>query len=112
MAKKRDIGTARATDTMGVFKGHEAGWFFQRSLAYMNEKAAEIGECFYAARRIDEKDPDSWIMEWAEQGKKVYLQAEEALERGNTESAREAFMRACNCYRIAESAACISPGLP
>lgn len=36
MTKKRDIGTARATDTIGVFKGHEADWFFQRSLAYMN----------------------------------------------------------------------------
>jgi len=102
MTKKREIGTARAADTMGVFKGHEADWFFQRSLAYMNEKAAEIGECFYAARRIDEKDPDSWIVEWAEQGKKLYLQAEEALEKGNTENAREAFMRSCNYYRIAE----------
>ena len=102
MTKKSDLGTARAADTMGVFKGHEADWFFQRSLAYMNEKAAEIGECFYAARRIDEKDPDSWIYEWADLAGNVDAQGDRALEKGDRVNAREAFMRACNYYRVAE----------
>ncbi len=102
MSKKQDLGAARAPGTLGVFKAHEADWMLQRTLAYMNVKAAEIGECLYAARRIDEKDPESWPTEWASLAERVSAQGDESLAKGDKVSARESFQRASNYYRAAE----------
>ncbi|KAA3644823.1 MAG: alpha/beta hydrolase [Chloroflexi bacterium] len=87
---------------MGVFKDPETDWIFNRTLTFMSEKAAEIGECLYAARRINEQDGKSWIREWAELASRVEAHAEEALAKGNIVSAREGYLRATNYYRTAE----------
>jgi len=101
-AEKGDLGTARAPHALGVLKGHEADWMFQRTLAYMNVGAAEIGECVYIAGRIDEADPESWPAEWAAVAARVDAQGDRALGRGEEVSARRAFLRASNYYRAAE----------
>jgi hypothetical protein len=54
MAQKR-TATARS-EAFGLFKDKEMDWAFRRTLEFMIEKAAEIGECLFAARRIDETD--------------------------------------------------------
>jgi len=97
-----NLGGARSPNHLGVFKNHETDWVFKRTLEFMNEKAAEIGECLYAARRINEQQGDSWIAEWADLAKKVRLLAEESLHNGHLVSARESFLRAANYYRTAE----------
>ena len=102
MARKQDLGTARAPVELGFFDGHEADWLMQRSLSYTSEKAAEIGECLSVARRIDEKDADSWIEEWSALGQRLADAGEDALGQGERTSAREALLRACNYFRIAE----------
>jgi len=102
MSKKQDLGAARAPDALGVFKEHEADWMLQRTLAYMNVKAAEIGECLHTARRIDEKDPESWPTEWAALAERVEAQGDESLAKRDRVSARESFQRASNYYRAAE----------
>ncbi len=102
MRKKQDLGAARAENSLNVFKEHEANWMLQRTLAYMNVKAAELGECLYVARRINEKDPESWPAEWAELAARVDRQGDEALDQGELISARESFQRACNYYRAAQ----------
>jgi hypothetical protein len=38
-------------------------WIFRRTLLSIVEHGAEIGECLYAASRIDERDGESWIAE-------------------------------------------------
>lgn len=68
MGKKADLGTARAGETLGVFKGHEADWFLQ----------------------------------WSQLADRVMDQAVQALDREHRTNAREAFLRACNYYRMAE----------
>jgi len=98
------LGAGRAPRGFGVFSDHEADWAFKRTLGYLNEKAAQIGECLYAARRIDEKDGESWIREWAELGARLEQQAQGALAQRHEISAREAFLRAANYYRTAEYA--------
>jgi len=99
---KQEFGVGRSPYSFGVFKDNETDWLFKRTLSYMNEKAADIGECLYAAKRIDEKDIETWINEWTELAEKLEKQAEEALEEGHTVSARESFLRATNYYRTAE----------
>jgi len=96
------LGVGRSPYSFGVFKDHETDWVFKRTMEYMVEKAAEIGECLYAAKRIDETDGESWIKEWAALAERVEKIGEEALEKGHTISAREAFWRATNYYRAAE----------
>lgn len=99
---KIKLGIARSPYSFGIFKDSETDWFFKRTLEYMIEKAAEIGECLYVARRIDETDGESWITEWAGMAEKVAKAAETSLTNGHTVSAREAFVRASNYYRAAE----------
>ena len=96
------LGVGRSPYSFGVFKDHETDWVFKRTMEYMVEKAAEIGECLYVAKRIDETDGESWIKEWADLAERVEKIGEEALKQKHTISAREAFWRATNYYRAAE----------
>ena len=95
-----DVG--RSSFNFEVFKDKEMDWVFKRTLQFMNEKAAQIAECLYAARRIDEEDGESWIREWASLAGRVEAQGDESLSKGHRISARESFMRASNYYRTAE----------
>ena len=102
LKKKSKLGAGRSSNVFNVFKDHEANWVFRRTLEYMSEKAAEIGECLYVAGKINEKDSQSWIDQWEELAKKLEDGAEEALKGGYNVSAKELFLRACNYYRTAE----------
>ncbi|MFW9843397.1 MAG: alpha/beta hydrolase, partial [Candidatus Thorarchaeota archaeon] len=95
-----DVG--RSSFNFGVFKDKEMDWVFKRTLQFMNEKAAEIAECLFAARRIDEEDGESWIREWASLAARVEKLGDESFSKGHTISARDSFMRASNYYRTAE----------
>ena len=57
----------------------------------MNEKAADIAECLFAARRIDEENGESWIEEWSSLASRVEELGDESLASGHTISARESF---------------------
>jgi pimeloyl-ACP methyl ester carboxylesterase len=96
------LAAGRAPRSFGVLADPESDWAFKRTLAYINEKAAEIGECLYAARRIDATDGESWIGEWAALAARVEGLARGSLAGRHRESAREAFLRASNYYRTAE----------
>ena len=85
-----------------LFKDHETDWVFARTLQYMYEKAAEIGDCLYVARRIDEADGESWIKEWVQLAAKVEARARISLSKGHIISGREAYLCAANYYRTAE----------
>ncbi|TVP81909.1 MAG: alpha/beta fold hydrolase [Alkalicoccus sp.] len=102
MSAKKDLGAARAANSLHLFKGHEANWMLQRTLAYMNVKAAELGECLYVAGRIDEKNAESWPTEWADLAARIEKQGDGALLEGEPISARESFQRASNYYRAAQ----------
>ncbi len=102
MARRRRLGAARAPGTLGLLDDHEADWMLQRTLAYMNVNAAEIGEVRTVASQIDERDPDSWPDEWFALARRVEGHADAALARGDTVSARQALLRASNYFRAAE----------
>lgn len=102
MARTRSRGAARSFNTFGLFDDHETDWLFKRTLAYMNVRCAEIGDCLVAARRIDERDLDSWISTWADLGTRVEAQARESLAGRHEVSARDGLLRAMNYYRTAE----------
>ncbi len=94
---------ARSPDArFGIFEDPETDWVFHRTLSYIVEKGAELGECLYTARTIDETDGDSWIEAWAAIATQVEALGDKALADGHCLSARECFLRASNYYRTAE----------
>ena len=86
----------------GLLKDKEADWFLRRTLEFMNEKSAEIGECIHVARNINETNGESWITEWATLANKVEKQGDKSLSNNHKVSARESYLRASNYYRAAE----------
>jgi pimeloyl-ACP methyl ester carboxylesterase len=106
--RKRQVDRSRSADTgFDIFKEHEGDWIFARTLEFMNERCAEIGECLYVARLIIEagySDIENWIREWAALADRVYALGVESLENNHRISARECFLRASNYYRNAEYA--------
>ena len=99
---KTDFQEARAPKALGVFKDSETDWTFSAILGFMQEKACTIGESLFAARRIDTRNTETWINEWASLATKVQAQGEESLRGGHKVSARESFLRASLYYHAAE----------
>lgn len=98
---KKVIKAARS-EAFGLFKEHEADWFFRRVLEPMSVGGAEIGECLSAARKIDERDGASWVREWAGLAQRLHNDADKAFQAGHLTSARELYLRASNYYAAAE----------
>lgn len=73
-----------------------------RAISETYYKGADIGECLSTAYRIKEGDFESWYQEWLKTAKRVHKYADESLAAGHETSAREAYLRASNYYRVAE----------
>lgn len=71
-----------------------------RAISETYYKGADIGECLSTAYRIKESDFESWYNEWLKTAKRVHNYAQECLKNGHNVSAREAFFRASNYYRV------------
>ena len=73
-----------------------------RAISQTYYKGADIGECLSTAYRIKESDFESWYNEWYKTAKRLHYYAKECLKLGHKKSAKEAYLRASNYYRIAE----------
>src|ERR671910_343096 len=71
-----------------------------RTIGETYYKGADIGECLSTAYRIKEGDFESWHIEWLKTAKRINKYADECLVAGHTISAREAYLRASNYYRV------------
>lgn len=60
---------------------------------------SEREECLATAARIPNADAESWYREWAALAKQVETQADRALEMGELETARRAYLRASTYHR-------------
>lgn len=85
-----------------VFKNETFSFEFIRTLGHAVYGGADIGECVATAQRIKDKDLDSWYTEWFNTAKRVNDIAEACEKKGNKVSAREAYLRASNYYRVSE----------
>ncbi|SFO38547.1 hypothetical protein SAMN05216207_10503 [Pseudonocardia ammonioxydans] len=71
----------------------------QRSVGKCDSGMANVGECLYIASRITPGDRDSWFREWSAFATALVEQADTALSRGHTVSARTCYLRACEYHR-------------
>lgn len=60
---------------------------------------ADHNELMETAKRIPNADVQAWYTEWSALAQRIEAQAEEALQKGNRESARKLFLRACTYHR-------------
>jgi len=60
---------------------------------------SRLVECMEVAERITDGDTTSWRAEWTELAYRVEQEALKALEAGDRDAARSAFLRACSYHR-------------
>jgi dienelactone hydrolase len=73
-----------------------------RILSQCHFGGGEINECIEAASRITPGDFEGFHQSWNQSGEAVLAQADQALAEGRTLSARAAYLRAGNYFRLAE----------
>lgn len=79
-------------------------WSFAciRLLAESYYGGGEFNEIHRTVQRIKPDDTESWHIEWVETANRVVAHGQEQRLGGHPESARKAFFRAANYYRVAE----------
>ena len=95
-----------------VFDDPQFSFQTLRALSGTIYGASDVGECLSTAYRITEGDFESWYAEWHKTAERIHKLAREFLKAGHDVSAREAFMRASNYYRLAEFYLHGDPGDP
>ncbi len=73
-----------------------------RGAGFSSDGGADIGEIIVTASTIGEGDDETWHRQWKATGDRIAGLAEVSLNSGHKISAREAFLRASNYYRMAE----------
>lgn len=85
-----------------IFDDKQFSFQLLRALGSAPGGGADVGECLATAYRIKEGDFESWYSEWLETAERVKAIADDCLEKGHLVSARDAYLRAFNYYRLAE----------
>jgi pimeloyl-ACP methyl ester carboxylesterase len=73
-----------------------------RAIGETYYKCADIGECLSTAYHIKEGNFESWHTEWLKTAKRIHGYADDCFSKGHLTSAREAYLRASNYYRVSE----------
>jgi pimeloyl-ACP methyl ester carboxylesterase len=73
---------------------------FIRGISTQQVGAAEFGECVETLERIKNNNFESWVSEWTITANRVADYASQALQSHDTISARTAFLKASNYYRM------------
>lgn len=85
-----------------IFKDETFSFELIRALGYAPYGGADLGECLTTAARIREGDMESWYVEWNRTADRIAAIGDGCAAAGRTVSAREAYLRASNYYRVAE----------
>jgi pimeloyl-ACP methyl ester carboxylesterase len=73
-----------------------------RAAGFSADGGSDLGEILVTAAKIGEGDEDAWYREWKITADRIYKIGQGSLGRDHKISAREAFLRASNYYRVAE----------
>lgn len=86
---------------MLVFADDEFQFAFERALGACYRQGADVGEVLATARRITDRDADSWLYEWTATAGTVWAAAVRACWSGRRVSALAHFRRAATYYATA-----------
>jgi dienelactone hydrolase len=74
--------------------------FGVRALMFALDRGADFGECVTTVGRVPDGDVDGWHREWVATGDRIAAIGDASAAAGHRISAREAYYRACNYYRV------------
>ena len=74
---------------------------FVRTVMVAPTGGAEVNECLKAAALIKDNDAEGWVKEWASIAEAASQAAGQAMQLGQLDAGRRAFLRASNYYRSA-----------
>jgi len=83
----------------GIFKSNFDYQLVRGMLAGAYGEGGAFGELYSTARRVVDKNVESWTVEWSGTAERVEAIAHNCLEGGHVISAREAFLRASLYWR-------------
>ncbi len=83
------------------FKNSHMTYEFVRGIGYTYTQGADIGESINTALKIHPETIDNWYAAWLKTANQTYLHGQKFYSEGDLVSARHAFMRASNYYRMA-----------
>jgi hypothetical protein len=83
-----------------IFKDPTFSLQLLRAISETYFRGADIGECLSTAYRIEEGNFESWHREWLKTAKRIHGYAEECILKNHKISARDAYLRASNYYRV------------
>ncbi len=73
-----------------------------RAAGFAVDGGADLAEVLMTASAIGEADEVAWHREWKATAQRIHRIGEQAADKGHRISAKEAFLRASNYYRMAE----------
>lgn len=85
-----------------IFDDPQMSFQMLRALGGTAGGISDVGECLSTGYRITEGDFESWYSEWNKTAERLRGFAEDCAAAGHDVSAREAYSRASNYYRLAE----------
>lgn len=88
---------------LGLFV-NEPSWRHQlvRLLAEVKDGGGDFFEIMEVAKKIRERDREDWFEKWAEAGMKNHRNGLSDDAKGNHDTARDAFLKASNYFRMAD----------
>lgn len=81
------------------FQHQDMDYYLSWILGRQLYDGADTSECFGAAAHIEDGDPESWQKEWLILAERVETLAKSAVNAGDRDQARRAYLRACTYYR-------------
>ncbi len=94
--------TERSTTRVRGFEDPEMDFQLLRKLGSCVCGGASVGECLYAATRIEDQTVATWSKVWLEIARRQERDADKRAARKHRVSAREQYLKASNSYRAAE----------
>ena len=83
----------------GVFTSNFDYQFVRAMCAGSYGDGGAVGECYSTARRVVDRDVESWTVEWSGTAERVEAIAHDCLSGGHVVSTRETFLRASLYWR-------------
>ena len=88
--------------TAQLFEDQFFGFDYMLALQVAPYQAADIGECLHVSKTVRSGDIDSWFDAWVALAARIDAIAHDCNQHRHFESAKSAYLRACNYYAIAE----------
>jgi len=85
-----------------LFRNKSFSFELLRAAGYANYAGADLGEVLATVRSIPNGNEGAWLRSWSATADRVAGIADASVRRGHAVSAREAYLRASNYYRVAE----------